>query len=140
VEEHFVPARVRIKDDGRTFADYFVSWTPNVVIADERGEVHYRIEGFHQPQNFIAKLSLGAATYHLHRMEYNQAAERYEEVARRHPETNMAAEALYWLGVTNYKQSQDANQLRANWQRLARDYPNSGWTKRTEIPAFPGSA
>ena len=65
----------------------------------------------------------------------DQAGERFDEVARRHTGTDAGAEALYWLGVAKYKQSHDSAQLRPSWQRLAQEYPNSEWTKRTQIPA-----
>jgi tetratricopeptide (TPR) repeat protein len=134
IEEHFVPARVRTKDNPELLKEYFVAWTPNIVITDDQGKVHYRVEGFLQPQDFVAKLSLGAGRYHLNRQEYDQAAERFEKIAERHAGTDAAAEALYWLGVTNFKQSHDPTQLRPIWQRLAEEYPDSDWTKRSKVP------
>jgi tetratricopeptide (TPR) repeat protein len=134
IAEHFVPARVRVKDDPQLVKEYFVSWTPNVVIADENGKVHYRIEGFHHPHEFVAKLSLGAGRYHLNRQEFDRAAERFEEVSQRHAGTDAGAEALYWLGVAKYKQSHDPAQLRESWQRLAREHPDNEWTRRSEVP------
>ena len=83
IEEHFIPARVLTKDNPQLLKEYFVAWTPNIVITDEHGKVHYRVEGFLQPQDFVAKLSLGAGRYHLNRQEYDQAAERFEAVAER---------------------------------------------------------
>src|SRR5258707_15151259 len=118
IDEHFIPARVRTKDNPQLMKEYFVAWTPNVVIMDEQGKVHYCVEGFLQPEDFLARLSLGAGRYHLDRQEYDQAAERFEEVSERHAGAEAAAEALYWLGVTNFKQSHDPAQLRPIWQRL----------------------
>jgi tetratricopeptide (TPR) repeat protein len=134
IDEHFIPARVRVKENPQLVKDYFVSWTPNVVVADDHGKVHYRVEGFLQPLDFIAKLSLGAGKYHLDRREFDQAAELFANVAHRHQDTDAAAEGLYWLGVANYKQSHDPAQLRPSWQRLAQEYPDSDWTKRSKIP------
>lgn len=62
------------------------------------------------------------------------AAERFEEVAQRHKGAETGAEALYWLGVARYKQSHDPAQLRPSWQRLAQEFPDSDWTKRSQIP------
>ncbi len=70
----------------------------------------------------------------LGRKRFAQAGARFEEVARRHPGTDAGAEALYWLGVANYKESHDPAQLRAGWQRLAQEYPDSAWAERTHIP------
>jgi hypothetical protein len=132
---HFVPVKVPVKQNRDLAEQYQVSWTPNVVIADERGTVHERIEGFLPPAEFVARLSLGAGKYHLHRNEFDRAKERFEEVARRHHGTAAGAEALYWLGVAAYKQSHDPSALRtAGWEQLAREYPDSEWAKRAQIP------
>jgi len=106
-----------------------------VVFADDLGKVHYRVEGYLPPEDFLAYLSLGVGKCRLNRKHFEQAGERFDEVARRHPGTDAGAEALYWLGVAQYKQTHDPAQLRPSWQRLAQEYPNSEWTKRTRIPA-----
>ena len=132
---HFIPARVRVKENPQPAEDYLVSWTPNVVIADDRGKVHYRVEGYLPPEEFVARLSLGIGKYWLDRKQFAPAKERFDEVARRHPETDAGAEALYWLGVAQYMLSHDPAQLRPSWQKLAQEYPDSEWTKRTHIPS-----
>ena len=106
-----------------------------MVIADEGGKVHYRVEGYCGPEDFVARLSLGMGRFWLNRREFHLARERFEEVAQRHAGTEAGAEALYWQGVAHYKESRDAAQLRASWQKLAEDYPHSEWTRRTQIPA-----
>jgi thioredoxin-related protein len=134
VNQHFVPVQVRIKENRRLVDDYLVSWTPNVAIADERGRVHYRVEGFLPPEDFVARLALGAGKYYLNQMQFAKAVERFEEVAQRHPGTPAASEVLYWLGVARYKEGHDKAQLQSSWQLLAQEYPDSEWTERTRIP------
>ncbi len=132
---HFVPVRVHVKEYPRQVEEYLVGWTPNVVIADDHGKVHYRVEGYLPPDEFLARLSLGIGKYWLNRKQFDQARERFQEVARRHAGTDAGAEALYWLGVAQYKQSHDPAQLRPSWQRLAQEYPKSEWSTRTRIPS-----
>ena len=132
---HFIPARLRVKESPELVQEYLVGWTPNVVLTDDLGKVHYHLEGYLPPEDFLAYLSLGVGKYRLNRKHFDQAGERFDEVARRHAGTDVGAEALYWLGVAKYKQSHDSAQLRPSWQRLAQEYPNSEWTKRTQIPA-----
>jgi thioredoxin-related protein len=43
---HFIPARVRVKESPELVEEYLVGWTPNVVVADDQGKVHYRVEGY----------------------------------------------------------------------------------------------
>jgi len=134
IEAHGAPARVRVKEDRALVQEYLVAWTPNVVIADAEGRVHDRVEGFLPPEDFVARLAVGVGKYHLHRQEYDRAATRFEEVTRRHRGDDVAAEALYWLGVAQYKPAHDPALLRASWQELARDYPGSDWTRRSKVP------
>ena len=134
VNDHFVPAKVAVKKEPRLAEEYLVSWTPNVVIADDRGRVHDRVEGYLPPEEFVARLSLGLGKYRLAGKQFAGAAERFEEAARRHAGTDAGAEALYWLGIARYKDGHDPAQLRQRWQTLAQEYPKSEWTLRTRIP------
>ena len=131
---HFLPVKVSVKENARLVEDYLVSWAPNIVILDEKGLVHYRLEGYLPPEDFVAYLSLGIGKYWLNRKQFAKAGERFQEVSERHAGTDVGAEALYWLGVARYKQARDPGQLRPSWQKLAQDYPLSEWAKRTNIP------
>ncbi len=135
IAEHFIPVEVRVKDNPRLVEEYLVAWTPNVLILDDAGKVHYRIEGYLPPEAFLARVSLGIGKYWLHGKYFEAARERFEEVATRHARTNAGAEALYWLGVAQYRLAHDPGQLRPSWQRLAQEYPQSAWALRTRIPA-----
>ena len=92
------------------------------------------MEGCLPPEEFLARLSLGVGKYWLNRKQFERARERFDEVDRRHTGSDAGAEALYWLGVAQYKYSHDSAQLRPSWQRLA-EYPKSEWTTRTRIPS-----
>ena len=132
---HFIPVKVRVKENRELVENYLVSWTPHVVLADDHGRVHDRVEGYLPPEDFLARLALGVGRYLLNRKQLAQAAERFEEVAQRHSGSEAGAESLYWLGVARYKQAHDPAQLRPSWQRLAQEYPTSPWTRRTQIPS-----
>jgi Thioredoxin-like domain len=134
IEQHFAPVRIVIRENRELANKYLVSWTPNMVIADEQGRVHYRIEGYLPPVEFLGRLSLGVGKYDLSFAKLGEAAQRFEEVARRHAKTDAGAEALYWLGVARFKGSHNVADLKSSWEQLAREYPDSEWTVRTKIP------
>src|SRR5437868_1855977 len=123
LQQHFVAAKLPVKQNRPLVEDYLVSWTPNVVIGDERGRAHYRVEGYCGPEDFVARLSLGLGKYWLNRHQFRLASERFEEVAQRHAGSDAGAEALYWHGVAQYKESDDAARLRESWRKLASEYP-----------------
>jgi len=134
IEKHAVPVRVVIRENRELAEEYRVSWTPNVVIADENGRVHYRIEGYLPPVEFLGRLSLGIGKFDLNRGRFDEATGRFEEVSRRHAKSEAGAEALYWLGVARFKKTHNAADLKSSWEQLAREYSNSEWTVRTRIP------
>jgi tetratricopeptide (TPR) repeat protein len=134
VREDFVPVKVMVKEKPDVAARYDVAWTPNVVVADDAGKTHARIEGYLPPEDFVSQLALALGRYRFDRQEYPRAIHHFEEVARRHKGTEAAAQALYWLGVSHYKQSKDPAQLRPSWQQLISEYPKSEWAKRANVP------
>ena len=134
IDKHFAPVRIVVRENRELANDHLVSWTPNVAIADDRGRVHYRIEGYLPPVEFLARLSLGAGKFDLNFAKLAEAAVRFEEVARRHAKTESGAEALFWLGVARFKKSHNGAELKSSWDQLARDYPDSEWAMKTKIP------
>ena len=134
IQKLVVPVRIVIRENRDLANEYLVSWTPNVAIADDRGRVHYRIEGYLPPVEFLARLSLGVGKFDLDFAKLSEAAKRFEEVSQRHAKTEAGAEALYWLGVARFKKDHNGAELKSSWDQLAREYQNSEWTVRTKIP------
>jgi hypothetical protein len=120
IDRHFAPVKLPVKEHRDLVDEYLVSWTPNLVIADDGGRVHYRIEGYLPPAELVARLSLAAGKWLFNREQYPAAADRFEEVAQRHRGTEAAAEALYWLGPAAYKQSHDPAPWSAIWSAWMR--------------------
>src|SRR4051794_6649775 len=54
IELHCVAAKARVKENRHLADDYLVSWTPNVVLVDDRGRIHDRVEGYLPPKHFTA--------------------------------------------------------------------------------------
>src|SRR5262245_57106421 len=123
---HFVPVRIPVKANRALVEEFMVSWTPNVVIADDRGRVHFRIVGYLPPDDLVAHLPLGLWRWRLDRPRAAEAAGRVGGVARGHAGTDAGAAALYWLGVARYKATHEPAELRSSWDVLARQYPSSG--------------
>ncbi len=47
------------------------------------------------------------------------------------PESNAVSEAIYFRGVTLYKEINDPGKLKEAYEKLLSDYPDSAWTERT---------
>lgn len=54
-------------------------------------------------------------------------------VVDRHPDAEVAPEALYWAGVSRYKGFDDASALKETAVALREKYPESPWAKKASV-------
>ncbi|MGZ3496153.1 MAG: hypothetical protein ACXWNK_04220 [Vulcanimicrobiaceae bacterium] len=108
-------------------ARYHHVWTPDLRILDTDGSELYRWNGYLPPEEFAARALCGFAHARLRMLQYAQAEEEYSEVLRRFPTSYAAPEALYFLGVAQYRRDPQGNDLRKEWHKLQGRYPSSEW-------------
>ncbi|MCC6313942.1 MAG: thioredoxin family protein [Thermomicrobiales bacterium] len=112
-----------------------VVWLPTVLIADRRGNVHYRNVNSVPPAEFLDVLDLGETVVSLREAQYARAVARLEELLGRRAEGPLHDEARYWLGIAGYYQGGHDGEARDRaWAELAARYPGSIWTKRIPEP------
>jgi len=134
IAKHYIPVKIKVRDRPDIAAGYDVNWTPTVLIGDQTGRAHFRVEGFLPPEDFVAQLALGLGRFELAHQQFPRAIHHFEEVAQRHRCSDAAAQSLYWLWVARYKHSKDPAQLREAWNILLKEYPQGDWAKRANIP------
>jgi thioredoxin-related protein len=130
----FVPVRLHV-DWQQPFEEmrrYSVKWTPTLLVLDDTGAEHNRVVGFLPPADFMAQLNLGRAKLHFTKDNLSPAINEFTEALETCPACPSAAEARYFLGVSKYKQTHDAQELKKTWEVLSRDFPESEWTKKAE--------
>jgi TolA-binding protein len=110
-----------------------VQWTPTLLIADADGTERYRFEGYLPPEDFVAQLALGLAKAHFARGEWAEAEQRFRGVLARHSDSEIAAEALYWAGVSRYKATGDAKALEETATAFRSRYSDSSWAKKASV-------
>ena len=54
----------------------------------------------------------------------------FEAALRDYPDSDAAAEAVYFMGVSRFKATHDPKNLRAAYETLTAKFPGSEWTKR----------
>ena len=137
VNEHFIPARLHVKEqaaDFKRFGEHFgAQWTPTILELDPNGVERHRIEGFLATEDFLAQLELGLAHAAFKRKDWSEAERGFRQVFERAPRGDAAPEAEYWAGVSRYQATHDAGVLKATWQELTRDHPDSTWAKKASI-------
>jgi TolA-binding protein len=90
-----------------------------------------RLEGYLPRDEFRAQLELALARLAFTSKHWGEAEQRYGEVLNRYPESKVAAEALYWKGVSNYKATNDHTVLSQLAEEFKQKYSDSIWALKT---------
>ena len=137
VARHFVPVRVHVKDQrneyGRLAERFNAQWTPTTLVIDPSGAERHRVEGFLPTRDFVAQLALGLAHSAFGRSRVADAERLFSEVVEQYPETDAAAEALYWAGVSSYKDTGDGAALQKTASNFRDRYRDTTWAKKASV-------
>ena len=137
IARHFVPVRVHVKDNAAAFRElgerYDAHWTPTILTLDNSGTERHRIEGFLEADEFLAQLALGVAKAAFARKDYAAAERLYRDVLERYPDSEPAAEAQYWAGVSGYRATNDPAALKATADAFANRYQTSTWATKASV-------
>jgi TolA-binding protein len=137
VLKEFTPVRVHAREQRDEFKRlgerYNVQWTPTTLIVDTDGQERHRIEGFLPLDDFSAQLILGLAKSAFARGRFEDAERRFRDVVRAYPNSDAAAEATYWAGVSKYKATGDAAALADTAREFTTRYTNTPWAKKASV-------
>jgi hypothetical protein len=122
-----------VKDQGEAFQRFGAQWTPTVLILDPGGQERHRIEGFLPADDFLGQLMLGKAQVAFSSGRFDESEQAYRKIVDELPDTESAAEALYWAGVSKYKGSNDAGALKATADAFKNRYSGTSWAKKASI-------
>jgi TolA-binding protein len=133
ITENFVPARAHVKEQSEAFERFHAQWTPTVLILDSDGTERHRFEGYLPAPDFLAQLRLGLAQAARARGDWSEAERRYRELADNGAGPDVAAEALYWAGVSRYKGTGDAGALSETAENFKNRFTESPWAKKASV-------
>ena len=102
-----------------------------MLIHDHNGDERFRLEGYLPKDEFRAQLELGLARVAFMNKDWANAESRYTDVTERYPNSDAAAEALYWKGVSHYKATNDHTVLGELPEQFQQRYPDSIWALKT---------
>ncbi|MDP3182785.1 MAG: hypothetical protein Q8M54_08225 [Desulfobaccales bacterium] len=129
IDLNFIPVQIPTSNEA-LMAKYVVKWTPTLLVLDADGREHYRAVGFFTPDELIASFMVGKGHWYLDNEQFPEAKGMFEEVQAVYPESEAAAEALFFNGVTRYKMTHDPKVLREAHDNLNAKFPKSMWTKQ----------
>lgn len=133
ISKNFVPAKFHIKEQPKAFERFKAMWTPTIVVLDDQANERHRIEGFLPADEFRAQLALGLGRAAFAAGRWGEAEESYRGIVREFPESDAAAEAMYWAGVSKYKATNDGAALAETGRALKTQYPESTWAKKGSV-------
>ena len=133
INSNFVPVKIHIKEQPQNFKRFGAQWTPTLIVLDPEAKEQYRFEGYLPAEDFLAQLELGLARSAFAHEQWDEAERRYREIAAKHPNSEVAPEAIYWAGVSNYKATNDPGALVETERILRQQYPQSSWAKKASV-------
>jgi len=133
VSESFIPVRLHVKKHPEAMECFGANWTPTVILLDSGGIERHRIEGFLPADDFLGQLLLGRGHIALANQRFDDAERDFRRIVDELPDSDAAAEAQYWMGVSRYKGSGDASALKATADAFRSRYSDSSWAKKASI-------
>jgi outer membrane protein assembly factor BamD (BamD/ComL family) len=126
-----------VKDDSQLFQKYGekygAHWTPTILELDSDGAERHRIEGFLPNDDFLSQLMLGRAQIAFAAQQWDDAGKRFREIVDKFPNTDAGPEALYWAGVSRYKETHDPTFLKNTANAFKERYQDTTWAKKSSI-------
>jgi thioredoxin-related protein len=135
VGHRFVPAMFEISESRNKdlITKHAIEWTPTFMIMDSNNMVGYRMVGYMEPDEYRAQLSYGEGQMAFRKGDYAAAYRCFEDACRKHPKSDIAPEAMYYAGVSQYKLTQDGSRLKNTYENLKQAYPKSIWTRKASV-------
>ncbi len=137
VAEHFIPVRVHVRDDRdeykRLGARFGAEWTPTILVLDPEGKERHRVEGFLPADDLIAQLTLGLGHAAFGQGKFDEAERQFGQVLETYAQSDAAAEALYWAGVSRYKATNDGAALAETARQFKERYRDTPWAKKASV-------
>ena len=133
ISKNSVPLQINVQTNAEIAGIYRVFWTPTILVLDFNGTEYYHFNGFLPPDEFIPQLEFGLGTMALEKQDYKTATIQLKSVIDKYTRSDIAPQAQYWLGVSEYKDAHNVEALLNAWRKLKKDYPDSIWAKKVSF-------
>jgi hypothetical protein len=125
INKRFIPVQLNQSQSLALFKENKVIWTPTLTVCDATGAEQDRWVGYLPPEEFLPRAKFAHARLAMSAQAWGKAAGVLDEITSLHKNSFVAADALYWLGVTTWKLSRNFDDLSGAWTRAMEEYPNS---------------
>jgi hypothetical protein len=130
IERNFVPVRLESAKYGDVARQLNVRWLPGLVICDSDTRPAHVSIGFLPPEDLLVELTFGRGILAMGRKRYEDAHSLFAECAA-DPRRERAPEALFWWGISRYRQLKDFSAAVSEpWRRIVEGWPGSQWARK----------
>jgi hypothetical protein len=107
-------------------------WHPHLLITSHQFADARHLIGYLSPDSMIANLRIGLGLLDLHYGRFVDARRQFALATHGRLPDEVIAEALYWLGIAEYREADELDALKAVWSKLRHRFPNSDWADRAD--------
>jgi hypothetical protein len=129
VDYNFVPVQIEVSNTA-LINEFKVTWTPTIIVLDADGSEVHRVVGFLPPEEFIPTFMVAKGKWYFNADQHPEAQGMFDEALENYPNSDAAAEAIFFKGVSRYKATHNPKPLREAFDILTAKFPGSEWTKR----------
>ncbi|MGW8287167.1 MAG: hypothetical protein ACWGOD_02920 [Desulfobulbales bacterium] len=129
INRNYVPLKIPFNAKPLS-RDFNIKWTPTLITLDAEGQEHHRSVGYLAPDAFIASALLGIGKYHFDHDHYQDALHFFEKVISDYADGDYTPEAIYFRGISRYKNTKSRTHLKETYETLNSRYPDNEWTKK----------
>ncbi|MEK7466294.1 MAG: hypothetical protein AAB074_02665 [Planctomycetota bacterium] len=130
MEENYVALKVNVKEQRDLAKKLRVIWTPTVFAALPDGSILHQTIGWLPPADFLAEFAYGLARAALEARDFDNASRLLRDSVGRAPQHDRAPEAMYWLGVSEFRRTGGIEAAKVAWKELSDKWPRSAWATR----------
>ncbi len=102
-------------------------------ILDPEGRERYRFVGYLPADDYLAQLHMGLGKAAFAHKKWDVAQRWFQTLLDRFANSDLAPEALYWVGVSPYQATHDSQHLKRTAEEFTRRYQQSSWAKRASV-------
>lgn len=134
LEDHFIALKTQCFFDRPValMEQFNIQWTPTLIIHDKEGREHHRVVGYVPVDDLMAHLDFARAKVFFDTGHFSNAIEIFNTIIGIHPQAGITPEAIFYLGVAEYKRYHDPSALRRAYDTLVAKYPGSEWSRRSD--------
>lgn len=130
VDHLFAPVSLAVTAEQDMTARYAIEMTPTFVITDENLKELERWVGYLPPEEFTSQVTLSYGLASMHMNKLREAENAFAWILDNNPNSDVAPQARYYLGVALYKETGDSQHLARTWESMNKRYPGNYWTKK----------